>query len=170
LQQFSSIIHLFKQAFSVKAELKLDILFYGKTINKKHVYVLGELGDIQNFFIEIDMAIRDHELTKIGFVCSDYIGTIMDSFPQGISTRGGSVASAITGSVASSVSPFSVAPKSENFQLPHHQTVTINDFKYFKDYDYVEEYKFKRSAVIFYEISDNNFVYGSYNIKPEIDE
>lgn len=60
--------------------------------------------------IEIDMAMRDHEFTRIGFVCSDYITTIMKSFPDFSSTRG-SVASVATASVASSVTA-SLAHKS----------------------------------------------------------
>jgi hypothetical protein len=49
-------------------------------------------------------------------------------------------------------------------------TISMSDFKFFKDCEYVSEYLFKRSAMIFYEISDTDFRYCSYNIKPEVDE
>lgn len=33
-------------------------------------------------------------------------------------------------------------------------TFNINDFKYFKDYDFKEDYKYKRSVFVTYEISE----------------
>ncbi len=49
-------------------------------------------------------------------------------------------------------------------------TFNINDFKYFKDYEYKDDYRFKRSAFIFYEITPVNFIYSSYNIRSELDD
>ena len=49
---------------------------------------------------------------------------------------------------------------------------TINNLRFFKDCTAKSDNndKFKRSAIITYEISDDEFYYASYNIKSEFDE
>ncbi len=81
---------------------------------------------------------------KIGFIATDYISIIRHyvSYAQGKPTR-------------------------SDPSLP---TFNINDFKFFKDYESKDDFKFKRSSLVFYEITESDFVYCSYNFKAEIDE
>ena len=93
------------------------------------------------------MLFSNQKLSKIGFIVTDYL-------------------SAIKNLVSNPTKSF---VKNESCQQA---SFTLNDMKFFKDCFTKDNqgFKFKRSCIINYEITDEDFFYGSYNIKSEIDE